>query len=259
MLIERIYHIKHNLSEIPKCSYCGNELNFIRRAGSLCYTAFCSRPICKCTHIRKCGTGKKQSKETRAKRSKALKGRIFSDVTKKKISIGLKKYHQTEEGKKAHLRRVRNPISRTKQSHTLKEKIRRGDFTPCVTNSWTNRKHISINNQKYRSTWDAAFHILNPNCKYEKIRIPYTSNKKTQHNYIVDFVDEQKKILYEIKPECNINKEENLIKFRAARKWCEQNDYIFKIITNDWFENNAQNINYKKYNLIIKKGMEQFL
>ena len=149
-----------------------------------------------------------------------------------------------------------------KQSTSMKKLIEAGLFTPCVTNSWANSKvPIKINefDQYYRSSWDAVFQILNPTIKYEKIRIPYIGSDNQQHIYIVDFVDENKKILFEIKPEKLKTSKENLLKTKAAIKWCEKNNYEYKIISNDYFKKNARKIDYSIYDKKIFNGMKQFL
>tara|TARA_R110000803_G_scaffold59157_9_gene117601 strand:+ start:265 stop:1101 length:837 start_codon:yes stop_codon:yes gene_type:complete len=126
----------------------------------------------------------------------------------------------------------------------LKRMIANGTFTPCVTNSWAKSRcivQILRNNKivqiKCRSSWDAYFQIKNPKLKYEKIRVPYIHENKIS-NYIVDFVDEDKKILYEIKPDSFRETEKNISKFNAANQWCNENNYSFIIIGNKWFKDN---------------------
>lgn len=131
-----------------------------------------------------------------------------------------------------------------KTSVRLKESISNGTFTPNVTNSWARSRCTILINRlgkyveiKLRSSWDAFFQLKNPNLLYEKIRIPYFVNGDF-HNYIVDFVDIEKKIIYEIKPGGLESSEINQIKFKTAIEWCKCNGYEFKIISNDWFESN---------------------
>lgn len=126
----------------------------------------------------------------------------------------------------------------------LKRMISDGTFTPCVTNSWAKSRCIvqimrddkSIQ-VKCRSSWDAYFQIKHPKLKYEKIRIPYTY-KGIISNYIVDFVDDVKKCIYEIKPDSFRETEKNITKFNAAKQWCNENDYTFILIGNEWFKDN---------------------
>jgi len=130
------------------------------------------------------------------------------------------------------------------QSKLIKERIKNGKFTPNITNSWCHSMcKININNaiKNVRSTWEAFFYLVNPSLLYEKIRIPYIYNNK-QHNYIVDFIDEENKILYEIKPKSEKYKLKNKIKKQSALDWCIINNYTYKSIENNWF-----NKNYNKY------------
>lgn len=121
-------------------------------------------------------------------------------------------------------------------SKKLKKSIEDGKFTPSVTNSWCNsRIKIKVRDVviNVRSSWEAYFQLKNPTFLYEKIRIPYTGIDGKSHLYIVDFVDEFGN-LYEIKPSSNIgNSSEKII---AAKKYCEDNNICFNIITEDYFK-----------------------
>ena len=150
-----------------------------------------------------------------------------------------------------------------KQSATLKDRIKNGEFTPCVTNSWANSKVrlvVDGSDCYYRSTWDAVFHILNPQCEYERLRIPYTSPADgDEHIYLVDFIDNIDMRVYEIKPSSEVSTETNQAKERAAREWCEDNGYIYTLISNDWFMENASKVEYCNYEDKVYNGMKQFL
>ncbi len=131
-----------------------------------------------------------------------------------------------------------------KNSKKMKEKIKNGEFIPHITNSWAksrcdikfirNGELVSI---KTRSTWDAFFQLKNPNFFYEKVVIPYKI-KGVERNYIVDFVDIENRILYEIKPDSTNNTPANVAKYKYARIWCKKNGYNFIIIKNKWFLKN---------------------
>lgn len=153
--------------------------------------------------------------------------------------------------------------SYAKQSNKMKQNIAEGKFTPCVTNSWANsRCKIEIDGfeKKYRSSWDAAFQIINPNCEYETLRIQYISPKDNKwHNYLVDFIDHDKKIVYEIKPSFFIMNDINKAKLDALNKWSLENNYCCEVISESWFKDNAKYIDYSKYDEKIKNGMSQFL
>jgi hypothetical protein len=123
-----------------------------------------------------------------------------------------------------------------KISSKINKRILEGKFTPNITNSWAKSKvRVEINNEiKFvRSSWEAYFYILNPNLYYELIRIPYFDLKSKKYkNYITDFCDQEKKIIYEIKPKSKIP--ENKQKIDSAKEWCKNNSYTYNIITQEW-------------------------
>lgn len=130
-----------------------------------------------------------------------------------------------------------------KNSIIMKEKIKKGEFTPNITNSWNHgTSYLIINNKKikYRSSWEAFFHLCNNDLEYEKLRIEYKYNNKS-HNYIVDFIDKKNKKLYEIKPISQLDKLIVKIKEEYCLKWCKENDYELVFITEDWYIKNLNN------------------
>jgi len=145
-----------------------------------------------------------------------------------------------------------------KQSEAIKLKIKNGEFTPCVTNSWC-RSRIEIYNIPFRSCWEAVFYILNPNLEYEKIRIPYIDDNKIEKIYITDFVNNDDKIIYEIKPKSVRNTTKNILKEKAAIKWCIDNGYQYICISDEYFLENAHKIDYNIFDPKLKKSMKQFL
>jgi hypothetical protein len=124
-------------------------------------------------------------------------------------------YHKLSKYRKLQLHK--------KQSTSMKSLILNGLFTPPITNSWANSKaKIRVNDcdYKFRSTWEAFIWLLHPHLLYEKIRIPYIDENNNNHVYIVDFVDEHKHILYEIKPQRCTKLPRNIQKEIYAKKWC---------------------------------------
>lgn len=122
----------------------------------------------------------------------------------------------------------------------IKKMIAEGTFTPNITNSWAkSRCIISLEGKdiKLRSSWEAYFQLYNPKCKYEKLRIPY-NYKNEWRNYIVDFIDTENKIIYEIKPNTESNNTINSIKRESAIQWANFNNYIYIEINDDWFKCN---------------------
>jgi len=79
-----------------------------------------------------------------------------------------------------------------KQSETMKRKIANGEFTPCITNTWTHWTNI-YKGKKFRSFYELIFHILHPSFLYEYTRIKYRKPDKSISNYILDFTDTKRK------------------------------------------------------------------
>ncbi len=131
-----------------------------------------------------------------------------------------------------------------KNSKKMKLNIKEGRFIPNITNSWAkSRCEISFVRDsklfymKTRSTWEAYFQLFNINLVYEKVVIPYLY-KDIEYNYIVDFVDYENKILYEIKPLSNKDNEIVKVKTKYGRRWCKLNGYKYILITDKWFIKN---------------------
>lgn len=141
-----------------------------------------------------------------------------------------------------------------KQSALVKKLILQGKFTPCVTNSWC-RSKIIYKDKKFRSSWEALFYLLNEELEYETVRIPYFSNKNKQRIYIIDFFDKKTNTLFEVKPRSLKNKENNIIKERAARIYANKNSLNYIVIDESFLKSNITNIeeNYLKNKLNFDK------
>jgi len=202
-------------------------------------------------------TGTKQSPSTVEKRAAAHRGKKLSVETKTKISTSNKRTHNSPEYRKKKIETHKNVGE--KLSKILKDKIAAGEFTPKITNAWTRAKISLILDDikfSFRSSWEAAFFILNPTFVYEKIRIPYISDNK-QRNYIVDFADYTNNILYEIKPNSLTASPNCQIKQKAAEEWCNTNGWEYKIISEDWFATKLDELEKIKFPYIslLKKGL----
>lgn len=237
------------------CKYCDRRTTF---TGSIIqgYAVFCSNK-CQCKY-----------------NARQRIGTHHDNMIKQLISQKRKAFFKTAEGKKQKrlLSNKRlgehNPIhkqtpeARTatakKISDSMKKLIELGKFTPCITNSWC-KSRVIINNIPFRSSWEAVFYILNDKVEYEKIRIPYVNGDGIKKIYIVDFLDEQNKRLFEIKPKSNIHTPNNALKEQAAKKWASQNGYLYTIITDEYFYINAKKIDYNLYDPKLKASMKQFL
>ena len=202
--------------------------------------------------------GTKQTKETIEKRALKHKGKLLSDETKLKISLSNKKTHNSKEY--IDKRNQTHIEVGTKLSLIMKTKIMEGKFTPNITNSWT-RKNIELDIDgvkiKFRSSWDAAYAVLNLTHQYEKIRIPYEIDGVIK-TYIVDFADFENNILYEIKPSSMIKSSMCQKKMEAAKKWAYENNWVYKFITDEWFINNLSNLEQVNfpYITLLKKGLK---
>ena len=146
--------------------------------------------------------------------------------------------------------------NRRKQSESLRKTILKG-YTPKITNSWANsRCRIEESNISFRSTWEAMFYLLTK-LPYERIRIPYTNEKGKDSVYIVDFHDEEKKILYEVKPISNKESKRCVLKNEAALKWCKENGYVYRYIDEIYLSDKKDDIRLLTYNDKILKALER--
>jgi len=155
---------------------------------------------------------------------------------------------------------VNNPIYTQKLSKIMKDKIANGEFTPNITNSWANSKtRLEVDNCNYlfRSSWEAIFWSVNQHLQYEKTRIPYIFNN-SRHTYIVDFTDPINQILYEIKPKSEKTTKKNICKFAAMELWCIENNYTYKIITENWFYSHIPDFECIQVNTKLSKSIDNF-
>jgi hypothetical protein len=187
------------------------------------------------------------------------------------ISNGLKKWAKTSEGKNYYKlrgnansqfmkdfslsvngKKIKKQASK-KQSITMREKIKNGEFTPNITNSWTHwdaKIKIDGKIKKFRSSWEACFYICNSNLKYEMLRIPYGDKI-----YIADFYDEKNRILYELKPRASYNTQ--IKKITEIIEYCKENGIIFKWINENnilkYIDSSKINgYNRKQYNKMMR-------
>jgi len=66
-----------------------------------------------------------------------------------------------------------------------------------------------------------------------KFCVPYKNCLGVRRNYFADFVIDN--ILIEVKPKNAINWKDNILKFKAAKRWCKRNNLKYKIYTNEDF------------------------
>lgn len=89
------------------------------------------------------------------------------------------------------------------------------------------------NNFYFRSLLELGFLLKNNNVKSaEHIKIPYIDWNKSQRTYHPDFLIDDN-IIIEVKPKHLLNAATNKLKFAAAEKWCYENNFKFKVLTED--------------------------
>lgn len=297
---ERIFYIKNNFTHIQLCPYCNaRKLKYRTNTVSLtktCSNKECKGlhkskliidimnnrseeewdkikhkisvankgrkfTIEHCNKLKDCNLGRKQTNETKLKRYVSRKnngGTWHTEETKNKISASNRETWSKPEYIK--LKQKLTEENKSKQSLIMKKKIKNGEFTPNITNSWTSwESFVNIGNtkKKFRSSWEAVFYLLNNGIQYEQTRIPYIYDYYS-YNYIVDFTDNENRILYEIKPESEITDSKTKSKIKFANEWCKKNDYFFVIISDSYFKRNAKRINFKEQPQ-LKNPMRQFL
>lgn len=201
------------------CEYCGKKTKFVRFRSFRTYSMWPYHQFC--------------SSECRNKWW-SLKQREDNTI-----------YRANEET----LNRVKN-----ENSIRMKQKIKNGDFTPCSTNSWCHSKYKIkfIQNNKLisvtvRSSWEAIFQLLNPTLLYEKLRVQYIGVDNKLHNYIVDFIDIDNKIVYEVKPDSCKELKNNILKNKALINWCKVNNYNMQYIDENYFKTHNFNISLLDY------------
>lgn len=233
---ETVYSDKNRIQKISKANSGSLEERFGREKAEKMKKRLLSMSI-----------NRKQTTKEKEKRILSRKNNNenwHSEETKKKISLTNKKTHSSKEFQER-MKPVRAEIGK-KLSKIMKQKIKDGLFTPCITNSWTHWSsyvNLSDGKRKFRSNWECLFFLYNLQkniiLEYETIRIQY-QDKETSKIYLVDFCNKQTRKLFEIKPKSVIDSSV-LLKFNAANEWCKQNNFQFHIISDEWF--NSEHLN----------------
>lgn len=169
---------------------------------------------------------------------------IFSKMKKSKYTCSIDCYRQN-------FRFYMTEDRRKKQSNSIKNKIENGNFTPNIFNSLTG-KNIELRKNdeiiKFRSSWEVLFYVMNDGYEYEKFRLPYFYNGK-ERIYLVDFINEKKNSIVEIKPKSKKEDDRNKIKFESLLNWCNLNSYKMSIVTED----ELRKYSYESFLLKIKE------
>lgn len=214
-----LYDTVYPMDNKAKCSVCNiNNVIFhdtVDGYGKYC-SLECSRSVCKMTEE----TIKTATRNRMKTIEQNSKDPVWFANRHSRLSSATKK-------------RYEDPEERLKQSNTMKDLIESGKFTPNITNTWT-RWTSKIGNKKFRSNFDALFHIYSEvndmDYEYEKLRIPYYFEGK-KHIYIVDYISRKTKTAIEIKPSNLTELPRNIEKERSLKQWCSNNGYSYKIIT----------------------------
>lgn len=123
-------------------------------------------------------------------------------------------------------------------SDRMKILILEGKFTPNTNNRLTHWD-VEFNGRKFRSSWEAFYHALNPTHEYETLRIPYTNDDGVERIYIVDFVCNVERMATEVKPSSIIKRQRDSgLKIEALYAWCNENGYKANVFTeSDIYDN----------------------
>lgn len=235
----------------PKtCDGCG--VNFIGNTANAKFCVSCKRlgKPCTCAF---CGIVYKSKYATKycppcMQTKTYLRGKPRSEDTKRRVREGYDRWAQTNEAKQTFSRigkqnseklkkwfstlegRAQIESVAKKQSVLMKQRILEGVFTPNVTNSfthWTAEIEYEGVVKKFRSSWEACFWLSNPTLEYETIRVPLPNGSSV----IVDFVDMENRLIYEIKPKSFWRKQQ--YKIDAIIEYCLTNDYKFMWINEE--------------------------
>lgn len=198
-----------------ECSVCGKITKFSSTTGA--YKKFCSTA---------CGS---KASKVRPKQSIAML-KLINDPIK-----GIEYKNKLKVASKIFLDSTAGEEYKQKASVRLTNKIINGEWTPNITNTWTHWD-VNIDGKKFRSSFEGIFYLYNKLIDnivfYEKLRIPYYDTQlKKNRIYIVDFIDYKNKTAFEIKPSSLVDDTNTKDKLSALYKWCSDNDYTFKIIT----------------------------
>jgi len=226
------------------CKFCSKNFTVRLKTSQI----FCSKE-CKNANF---GTfARNRSEETIKKQSESLResyksGKVIPNFLGKHLSEDAKKkISDKNKGK-----RLGKENAFFGKKHTAETKSRLSALAAIrAANGYKpfkffkNGIFFSNKNQKdiiFRSSWEhLVFESLeiDPDViEYfsEDLRIPYymEGNK----NYIPDLLIKyrnNKILLVEIKPKCQILDEKNVLKFEAAKEYCKKNNYVFEVWTED--------------------------
>lgn len=168
-----------------------------------------------------------------------LAGHSQCDEAKRKISIKNSGSRNGMFGVKM------SAEDKEKKSVYMKQLILSGKFTPNSNNRNTHW-NATYNEKKYRSSWEALYHYINPLAEYETFRIEYILNTLTKV-YIVDFIDKTNKQVIEVKPRELCTGDTFNSKINALSSWANDNGYDLLVADKEWFQAQQINIDYNRF------------
>jgi hypothetical protein len=124
------------------------------------------------------------------------------------------------------------------QSARMKELIISGQFTPNSNNKNTHWES-TFRKKKFRSSWEAIYYAHYPESEYEALRINYVYAGNT-HVYIVDFIDNNRKLAIEVKPKEHMTDSRTVAKLAALSTWCDANQFTMVLADQDFLRKCGQ-------------------
>ena len=130
-------------------------------------------------------------------------------------------------------------LVRQKQSNTMKQKIKNGEYTPS-TNNYKNQRLIKFYDdgeiKQVRSLWELIFKLNYPHYLYEAIRLEYYDKTSSKSRiYITDFYDPETNTIVEIRPKAY----QHLLEDKKTAVL--ENGYNFQIVDEDYFNTQKTN------------------
>lgn len=178
-------------------------------------------------------------------------GKSVAKSNGKKISKSLKKFHKTAKGALAREK------SRQHNRKLMTERIKNGTFTPNSNNRNTHWD-CEWNGKKYRSSWEAAYHQINPTSEYESLRIEYNIHGETKV-YIVDFVDHNLRTVAEVKPKELCKDTRTQAKLNSLREWAKKHDYEMILADQDYFIEHRNQIQLDQFDTHTQQKLRNLL
>jgi len=162
------------------------------------------------------------------------------NVRKKILETNLKRYgvrhaNQLEKNRK-------------RMSKQTSERIAAG-WRPQDFYTYGRRTYLKNFKHAYRSTWEALFQILNPTCEYEALTVPYKTKEDRERSYMVDFIDNQAKKVYEVKSDWVFRRGTfNCLEKEAALiEWCKNSGYSYERIGDAWYSKHKNLVDINNY------------